>query len=263
LHGGDYPTIPNTYINCDVVEVDDLLALVCDDPDGGKVVAYRGSTNVPNWLRNLDCKMRRCPVGKVHEGFAKAEEAIWAKIRPLLHPLDAVTFTGHSLGGALACCSLARWPLVDARQPVALVTFGCPRVGDGAFASALLDRLLRFTISVDSKGVEHAEGPFSRLRRYHHRYDPVPWVPSIFKWGRVGPLWLPTGLDGFRHPCWPSWYDGERWTDLSLTKTGAVEAARMVKRAWKDRDAFFEDILTDHHIDNYVRALTPDVGSGT
>ena len=89
----------------------------------------------------------------------------------------------------------------------------------------------------------------SRLRRYHHRYDPVPMVPFV-GWG-------------YLHPNWPIWWDGEKWTDISVAKAWGAEAGRMMKRVWKSRREVLRTALTEHNIDNYVRALTPDQGAGT
>ena len=69
--------------------------------------------------------------GQVHRGFAEALEADWELLATVLGPATGrLLYTGHSLGAALAMLAASRCP------PHALYTFGCPRVGDAAFAAA-------------------------------------------------------------------------------------------------------------------------------
>lgn len=77
--------------------------------------------------------------GRVHRGFALAFEAVAADLGEKLEALAAagrpIWFSGHSLGGALATLAAARFGPGRFRG---LYTYGCPRVGDAAFA-ALFD----------------------------------------------------------------------------------------------------------------------------
>jgi len=236
----DVPTVTTFPFICQVVTVADQLAIVADDPDGGKVVAVRGSSNILNWMEDFDTKLVPHPWGLVHEGFANAESLLWSALAPVLIDAGSVAFTGHSLGGPCAALLAARWLMLKEVRCGnglfrGLVTFGCPRVGNAKFASALRSWVF-------------GEGD-DLTRRYHHRYDPVPMVPFV-GWG-------------YLHPNWPVWWDGEKWTDISVTKAWGVEAGRIMKRVWKSRREVLRDALTDHNIDNYVRCLTPDNGSGT
>lgn len=83
----------------------------------------------------------------VHRGFAEQFELVWegeglgAFVRDL--PARTVWFTGHSLGAALATLAAARAERING-----LYTFGSPRVGDEAFAVALVNRLA-------GRGLEH------------------------------------------------------------------------------------------------------------
>jgi hypothetical protein len=79
--------------------------------------------------------------GRVHHGFREALDQVWSHVLDSLDRLTkdcepggerAVFFTGHSLGGALA--TLAADAYLHERGPCRLCTFGCPRVGDAAFA---------------------------------------------------------------------------------------------------------------------------------
>ena len=102
--------------------------------------------------------------GKVHSGFLKA----FSEVAPLLDELvekrtpgQRVWLTGHSLGGAHATLAAAH---LGPEAIQGLYTFGCPRVGDAAFASVLPTR-------------SHV--------RFVHRDD---WVPTV-----------PPGLLGYVH----------------------------------------------------------------
>jgi len=62
-----------------------------------------------------------------------------AQIEQALPPGNKVTYTGHSLGGALA--NLAAAEHQGEKGKVEVVTFGAPRVGDKAFAATLESKL--------------------------------------------------------------------------------------------------------------------------
>jgi hypothetical protein len=71
--------------------------------------------------------------GRVHTGFLKALDSVWAKVAAELAACTATRlwFTGHSLGAALATLAMQR----AGRPNSHLVTFGSPRVGDAAFVA--------------------------------------------------------------------------------------------------------------------------------
>jgi hypothetical protein len=76
----------------------------------------------------------------VHAGFQLALNQVWDQIHSVVmnyranHPGVEICFTGHSLGGALAVLAFSRFSDHD----ISLYTFGCPRVGDGAFRDRTL-----------------------------------------------------------------------------------------------------------------------------
>ena len=75
----------------------------------------------------------------VHAGFQRALDRVWGYVQKLLsnyrtaHPNSEICITGHSLGGALALLTYSRW----ADQNTSAYTFGCPRVGNTAFAGVV------------------------------------------------------------------------------------------------------------------------------
>ena len=76
----------------------------------------------------------------VHQGFQRALKEVWEKAHERVlnyrrgHPGAEICFTGHSLGGALAVLAFSRFADPD----ISLYTFGCPRVGDGAFRDRVM-----------------------------------------------------------------------------------------------------------------------------
>jgi Lipase (class 3) len=76
----------------------------------------------------------------VHRGFQLALNQVWNQVHSLVtdyrrrHPHAEICFTGHSLGAALAVIAFSRFADPD----ISLYTFGCPRVGGGAFRDRVL-----------------------------------------------------------------------------------------------------------------------------
>jgi hypothetical protein len=76
----------------------------------------------------------------VHRGFQRALTPVWDQVHRLVtnyrasHAGAEIRFTGHSLGGALAVLAYSRFADPD----LSLCTFGCPRVGDGAFRDRVI-----------------------------------------------------------------------------------------------------------------------------
>jgi triacylglycerol lipase len=104
------------------------------------VLAFRGSDPVTlqTWVTDAVVRLveRDEYAGRVHLGFSSVLKGTWGKVERILDEVgDKPLFlTGHSMGGALAvltACRLAK----AGRPPVAIYTFGSPRVGDRAFCA--------------------------------------------------------------------------------------------------------------------------------
>uniref|UniRef100_A0A7S4PSZ6 Fungal lipase-type domain-containing protein n=1 Tax=Alexandrium monilatum TaxID=311494 RepID=A0A7S4PSZ6_9DINO len=147
----------------------------CESPYAAVAeVAFRGTYNAANWATNLaieleDVKVGDCRQGLAHRGFQQAylamRDLLGAELERSLSALEPcpagqvlLLLTGHSMGGALA--ALAAYDLAPrARYAVRCVTWGCPRLGDAAFARAFV------------AAVPHAA-------RFITRHDPVPRLLS-------------------------------------------------------------------------------------
>ncbi|MEI6486446.1 MAG: lipase family protein [Sphingomonadales bacterium] len=117
----------------------------------------------PDWLTNYNIGMDRGPGGhKVHAGFHR----VWAQFRDFVdaavatYKPELIHCVGHSLGGALATLNAVHVAQSTGR-PVALYTFGAPRVGALPFATEASWRLS------------------GRLKRVYHPADPVPMIPLL------------------------------------------------------------------------------------
>jgi len=136
------------------------------------IVCFRGSSNLQNWLDNIQIGhvypySSYVDVG-VDKGFYKALNYVSATIYDFLHtqleiyPTYNILITGHSLGGALS--SLAAFESVYLQnikpQKIELITYGSPRVGNNEF--------------------KHYMEVIGLSWRTTHYYDIVPHVPEEF-----------------------------------------------------------------------------------
>ena len=138
------------------LEVDGVAAGIMQDRVS-TTIAFRGSANVEDWLRDLDEFPEEHPIlGHVHSGFLEGMDAFYGDLRPFLN--GKVYITGHSLGAAHACILaglMREYPLIER-----VVLFGCPRPG---FA-----HLKRLVTAVCGS-----------IASYRNRSDPVPEVPYL------------------------------------------------------------------------------------
>ena len=102
------------------------------------VMAFRGTSNIRDWMTDAKIDFVNIPHGKVHRGFNDALDSVWKELTKTLEQTQvyaqSLWITGHSLGGALAALAAARLAL-DMHKPInGLYTFGQPRVGDRQFS---------------------------------------------------------------------------------------------------------------------------------
>ncbi len=104
--------------------------------------------------------------GKIHRGFHDALNEIWHDLAACLNALSErdcpVWLTGHSLGGALAVLTAARYETVQG-----IYTFGAPRVGNSPFSAQFPDQVHRFVNNNDL--VPHLPPfPYADLGELHY-----------------------------------------------------------------------------------------------
>ncbi|HSZ54774.1 MAG TPA: lipase family protein [Tepidisphaeraceae bacterium] len=219
---------------------------VCDTH---AVLAFRGSDPVtlPNWVTDAVVKLVKCDEyhGRVHHGFSPVLRRTWGGIEKILDEAQdrPLFLTGHSMGGALAVLSACRLARMG-RPPVAIYTFGAPRVGDPAFCAGYTLPTYRIVNRLDLV----PEMPLASARRL------LPEKP------RLTNERILAGLKKIadRVPCY-SHVD----TFVYIDRDGEVilEAdverwhTHAVARAVATRGKSFLEGLTDHMIVNYIRGL--------
>jgi hypothetical protein len=163
------------------------------DPSADQiVVAFRGTSNIVNWISDLDFTKVPYPDAdcgcEVHQGFLGEWASLAGDVLPDVsalvqeHPTAQVLVTGHSLGAAVSM--LAAMDIFKITRKVSVYNFGEPRVGDSKWAAWAGSRL--------EQGVQF---------RVTHKADPVPHLP-------------PESF-GFLHCPHELWYDNDGNTTWS------------------------------------------------
>lgn len=121
----------------------DAYGFAARNQDGLCILAFRGTQpdRYEDFITNIQVTFESWPVAgehsRVHKGFRASATGLWPQTLHWLQEPDTrrhrsrLLVCGHSLGGAIA--SLLAVP-ADADT---LITFGCPRVGNDAFAHHL------------------------------------------------------------------------------------------------------------------------------
>jgi hypothetical protein len=126
---------------------------LCGTVGSDIVIAFRGSSSVPDWLTNANARLEHVGGGRhVHAGFMAAAMSAMGDVNRFLNnhlsEESSVHFTGHSLGGALAVIVGAAQKSFG-RNVASITTFGCPRVGDAEFVKALPQHLITQWVKIN------------------------------------------------------------------------------------------------------------------
>lgn len=199
--------------------------------DGEFVISAPGTDSLRDWLSDIRVlKVSDGYGAKVHRGFHQAFAAVIEQVAVALPSNATITLTGHSLGAAVItriARELRRRGFGRIRN---VYLFGCPRVGNGAWA----------------RDYNRALG--AHTFRIVNARDPVPWLPLPLPILRSG---IYTHTDRL----------------VYLPRAGGVEIDETVLKhlpdaltAWQDRteeQRFFGDILTArcHQMTSYLTKL--------
>jgi hypothetical protein len=219
---------------------------VCDTH---AVLAFRGSDPVTlqTWLTDVVVRLVACDeyVGRVHLGFSSVLRQTWTKVEDVLESVrDRPLFlTGHSMGGALAVLTVCRLATMN-RPPVAVYTFGSPRVGDRAFCAGYRLPTYRIVNRLDLV----PEMPLASLKRL------LPKTP------RLTNDKILTQLKRLARtvPCYghvKTFVYLDRDGDISIDSDVEPWHIHAVTRAIATRGKSFHEGVTDHLISNYIRGL--------
>jgi hypothetical protein len=190
------------------------------------IVAFRGTQadEIRDIALDLQVTVQPWPTGgTVHRGFATAAGNILPAVQRWLDTEAAerttLVLTGHSLGAALAVLAASRW------RPDRVAAFGCPRVGDEAFA--------RSVASV-------------RIERWCNCCDLVCRLPPQCKWyTHVGTHRYISRLGHRLHEAGPTVIAADQL---------AARADYLLRHFWRFGTAGARE-LADHSMINYLRAF--------
>ncbi|KAJ6797671.1 phospholipase A1-Igamma1, chloroplastic [Iris pallida] len=209
------------------------------------VVCWRGTVAQAEWLEDIQGKLElldgeRCKDVRVEHGFlslytskseatrynkTSASEQVMEEIERLVRLYKqrgeekvSLTVTGHSLGGALALLTAFEAASTIPDLPVSVISFGAPRVGNGAFAEKLIKQLQVKTLRVVVK------------------QDVVPKLPGI--------LFNEGGLMGRR----PEWV----YTHVGLELGLDVNSSPYLKHGTMDFSGFHSLETYLHLVDGYL-----------
>jgi len=223
---------------------------VCDTH---AVLSFRGSDPVTlqTWLTDMVTRLVKRPEydGRVHLGFSSVLRHTWGKVEQLLEEAQdkPLFLTGHSMGGALAVLSAYRLAKMG-KMPVAVYTFGSPRIGDRAFCSSYSLPTYRLVNRLDLV----PELPLASMKRL------LPKTPRITNEKILGQLKRMAS----RVPCY-----GHVKTFVYIDRDGVITPnadvdpwhAHAVARALDTRGKSFLEGITDHLITHYIRSLEGQV----
>ena len=110
--------------------------------------------------------------GRVHLGFYLALMRIWdqamADMKELPYPR---VYTGHSLGAAIALEAAVLWP------PRQTLVYGCPKVGNNAFAKRMPRDTVRYENWIDPVTfIPPRLSPWQAYHAYRHHRKPTAYV---------------------------------------------------------------------------------------
>jgi hypothetical protein len=219
---------------------------VCDTH---AVLAFRGTDPVtlPNWVTDTVVRLvRRVEYeGRVHSGFSSVLHRTWNKVEAILEEVgDKPLFlTGHSMGGALAVLTACRLTKMG-RPPIAVYTFGSPRIGDPGFCRGYAVPTYRVVNRLDLV----PEMPLASLKRL------LPLKPRLTNEKILRKLKQMAA----KVPCY-----SHVKTFVYIDRDGVVTIdpdiepwhIDAVARVLATRGKSFLEGITDHLIINYIRGL--------
>jgi hypothetical protein len=137
------------------------------------IFVFRGTVDVKNWLEDFSFAQttyRRCSGCKVHDGFYLSYLSVATQIQAAVkvlkgkYPSKEIVMTGASLGAALATFGAIEVH-TQLEHVSELHTWGCPRVGNDAFAQFVKMRILTLRVVHNRDIVPHV--PLVN-QNYHH-----------------------------------------------------------------------------------------------
>ncbi|MDR0406197.1 MAG: lipase family protein [Clostridiales bacterium] len=138
-------------------------------------ITFRGSDNPRDYLTHLRFWKMAVPYNndssriRVHNGFINAYKVnrVRAKIQSMIDStVDKIIVSGHSYGAALAVLCAVDLQYNFKGKDVAVFLFGCPRVGNAAFAASYNRRVFK-TFRVENSNDVVTKLPFAFMGYRH------------------------------------------------------------------------------------------------
>jgi predicted lipase len=130
------------------VEVLRLTGRGCD------ILAFRGTEDAQDAIKDLRAIPWPSPVGLVHSGFYKGVRSVMPQVMEAMQHGQPVVFAGHSKGGAEATIA-AGLCMLKGLKPAALITFGAPRAGFPKLSNILRPVMKLRYVNADDAVTEH------------------------------------------------------------------------------------------------------------
>ncbi|MFJ2318660.1 lipase family protein [Pseudomonas sp. NPDC087817] len=161
------------------------------------LVSIRGTLEFVDFLRDGDAEQTpvKVGVGKAHQGFYKAYEAINTFIQTYLTKFyvnQKIIICGHSLGGAIATLLAEALRNDEKTYDILLYTYGSPRAGDADFVKGAA-ALAHHRMVNDNDPIPSVPAPWMNTRQRI-------WMPGAvlsFISGPIGALIFALGLTRF------------------------------------------------------------------
>ncbi len=113
-------------------------------------VSFRGTDSKLNWIYNFCFAKKSIPYGnsasdiRVHCGFLESYKSVRDKIHAQIPEHQCkIIVTGHSMGAALAVLCAVDLQYNFPEKDIEAYLFGCPRVGNTAFANSYNKRVFK------------------------------------------------------------------------------------------------------------------------
>ncbi len=170
----------------------DTQAAILHESDLNQVIlVFRGSESNTDWFNNAQFRQKTYPYGdnsstevRFHRGFMAAYFAVRDRLHTELrqYPTANLIVAGHSLGGALATIAALdlQYNITQhSQQPLAVYTFGAPRLGNQALVDSFTQRV------PNSYRFVYGRDLVTHIPRVWQNYRHVPAaenLPAPFTW---------------------------------------------------------------------------------
>jgi hypothetical protein len=178
------------------------------------IVAFRGSSNIPNWVNNIKAYQRiypGCSGCKVHAGFDDSYHSLSGVIIPAVVSLykkykAEIVVTGHSLGAAMTTLAALDIQAKTGIKVGRFYNFESPRMGNQAFA-------------------EYFAQQVPSAYRLTHYKDVVVHLPP-----------MALGLSGFIHFAPEIWYNSPSTSYTQCNTAESNKCANSMGGGWSISD---------------------------